>query len=195
MGMFATNRLLPLLVFLCLFAGSSANARFLQADPVGYKADLDLYTYAHNDPTNQADPSGLEPDWAWREAAEDEAYRDCGDWGRVNSHMQEFNAQEQQRAQIQGEALSAYASIATGAEALEGVGIGVQAIRGFFQNGGASAAFREAFAGGRHAGMLETWLADPSRKFAMPPRVTLGRSQNIRKNLLTRKDLPRTGAK
>jgi len=31
----------------------------LQTDPVGYAADLDLYTYAGNDPTNHTDPSGL----------------------------------------------------------------------------------------------------------------------------------------
>ncbi|MBV8977712.1 MAG: RHS repeat protein [Alphaproteobacteria bacterium] len=34
--------------------------RFLQVDPVGYKADLDLYTYVANDPTNQTDPRGLD---------------------------------------------------------------------------------------------------------------------------------------
>jgi RHS repeat-associated protein len=27
-------------------------ARFLQGDPVGYKDDMDLYTYVGNDPVN-----------------------------------------------------------------------------------------------------------------------------------------------
>jgi hypothetical protein len=36
-----------------------ANARFLQADPVGYKADPNLYVYVGNDPLNQLDPTGL----------------------------------------------------------------------------------------------------------------------------------------
>ncbi len=34
--------------------------RFLQADPVGYNADLNIYTYADNDPTNKDDPKGMD---------------------------------------------------------------------------------------------------------------------------------------
>jgi RHS repeat-associated protein len=33
--------------------------RFLQTDTVGYTADLNLYTYAGNDPTDRQDPTGL----------------------------------------------------------------------------------------------------------------------------------------
>ncbi len=32
--------------------------RFLQTDPVGYTADLNLYTYVGNDPTDERDPTG-----------------------------------------------------------------------------------------------------------------------------------------
>jgi len=35
--------------------------RFLQTDPVGYKADLNLYTYVGNDPTDNTDPRGADP--------------------------------------------------------------------------------------------------------------------------------------
>lgn len=37
----------------------SAEARFVQTDPVGYQDDLDLYTYVHDDPANMLDPTGL----------------------------------------------------------------------------------------------------------------------------------------
>ena len=38
-----------------------ACGRFMQTDPVGYKDDIDLYTYVGNDPTDRTDPSGKCP--------------------------------------------------------------------------------------------------------------------------------------
>ena len=39
---------------------SASIGRFLQTDPVGYDADLDLYTYGNNDPVGKADPTGAD---------------------------------------------------------------------------------------------------------------------------------------
>jgi hypothetical protein len=41
-----------------LLCPPDANARFLQTDPVGYKDDVDLYTYVQDDPTDKLDPTG-----------------------------------------------------------------------------------------------------------------------------------------
>jgi hypothetical protein len=45
-------------LFLLPQLSTSALARFLQADPVGYKDDLDMYNYVGNNPTNKTDPTG-----------------------------------------------------------------------------------------------------------------------------------------
>jgi hypothetical protein len=51
--------LATLLSCAALAAFTPAQARFLQTDPVGYKDDIDLYTYGQNDPTNRTDPTGM----------------------------------------------------------------------------------------------------------------------------------------
>ena len=39
----------------------SATGRFLTRDPIGYAGGINLYAYVRNNPTNYADPSGLNP--------------------------------------------------------------------------------------------------------------------------------------
>ncbi len=66
---------LSLFVAAALLCSTSAEARFLQTDPVGYKDDLDLYAYTHGDPVNHTDPTG------------NDAYVNVWDDGRVEINL------------------------------------------------------------------------------------------------------------
>ena len=52
-------RTLTVFAAIAFFAiGSSADARFMQTDPVGYQDDINVYLYTHDDPTDLTDPTG-----------------------------------------------------------------------------------------------------------------------------------------
>jgi hypothetical protein len=63
-----------------VFVATPAQARFLQVDPVGYKDDIDLYTYVQNDPTNRIDPSGLSNINLFNQVSDNIAWQQTDQW-------------------------------------------------------------------------------------------------------------------
>lgn len=53
---------IAILLLMAISYSQYSAARFLQTDPIGYKDDMDLYTYVGDDPVNHTDSTGLEVD-------------------------------------------------------------------------------------------------------------------------------------
>ncbi len=91
-----------------------AMGRFLQTDPVGYKADMDLYAYVQEDPLNRSDSTGKDPDSPEKDAVESAAFRTCPDMNCVIIKMNTWELEDAHRNKIRGTILKEYALFAGG---------------------------------------------------------------------------------
>jgi hypothetical protein len=111
-----------------LLCSPDANARFLQTDPVGYKDDVDLYTYVRDDPVDHTDTTGqaCDPDLGC-DSATQKALQDTAD--RVGTLAAEHPGETQQ---VVGAGLAAIPTpLSEGAgETLEGTGTLTRALDG-----------------------------------------------------------------